>query len=128
MAPNFKNGYTKLFYIIGSEATKEKFLKTEKIERNAQVIGFRSELKVIDRLVEYSQSTKNSLGLKIFSGVELTIEKTGPLSAAFSSSTDSFGLKNGHCMEIDIVAIGKSAIYLVESKSSIEKVLVSIFF
>jgi hypothetical protein len=31
-------------------------------------------------------------------------------------------------MEIDIVAIGKSAIYLVESKSSIEKVLVSIFF
>ncbi len=30
-------------------------------------------------------------------------------------------------MEIDIVAIGKSAVYLVEIKSSIEKVYVSFF-
>ena len=112
--------------ILGSEATKEKFKKTEKKERNAQAVGFRNESKVINRLVEYSQ--RNSLGLKIFLGVEVRIQKTGPLSAAFSSSTDSFGSNEGQrCMEIDIVAIGKSAIYLVEIKSSIEKVFVSNF-
>jgi hypothetical protein len=61
-------------------------------------------------------------------GVEVRIQKTGPLSAAFSSSTDSFGSNEGQrCMEIDIVAIGKSAVYLVEIKSSIEKVYVSFF-
>ncbi len=101
----------------------KKFQKTE-TERTAQVTGFKNEAKVMAALVEFSQA--NNLGLKIFPGVEITNKKTGPLSAAFSSP-DELGVGKSQSMEIDVVAIGKSAIYLLEIKSSIEAVLVGLF-
>ena len=98
-----------------------KFRETE-TKRAGQRVGHKNESKVISELVQYSQREK--LGLKIFPGFEITPEKMVTLSAAVESS-DEFGqMKN---MEIDVVAIGKSAVYLVEIKSSIKSVFVSIF-
>ncbi len=100
----------------------EEFEKTE-TGRASEVKGFRNEQKVVNALVEYSQLKE--LGLKIFQGVDVNYKKANALSAALKPM-DVYKDKVNQ-MEIDIVAIGKSAIYLVETKSSIGQVLVSLF-
>ncbi len=103
-----------------SPSRLEKFEKTE-TGRTSEVKGFQNEQKVVNALVEYSQLKK--LGLKIFQGVDVNYKKANGLSAALKSEN----IDNVKTMEIDIVAIGNSAIYLVETKSSIGQVLVSLF-
>ncbi len=102
-----------------SPSRLEKFKNTE-TGRTSEVKGFQNEQKVVNPLVKYSQ-LKN-LGLKIFPGVKVDYKKANALSAALKSEN----IKNVKTMEIDIVAIGKSAIYLFETKSSIGEVLVSL--
>jgi hypothetical protein len=99
----------------------EVFEKTE-TGRTSDIKGFQNEQKVVNALVEYSQLKE--LGLKIFQGVDVNYKKASALSAALKP-TDVYKDKVNQ-MEIDIVAIGKSAIYLVETKSSIGQVLVSL--
>ncbi len=99
----------------------EEFKNTE-TGRTSEVKGFQNEQKVVNALVEYSQLKE--LGLKIFQGVDVNYKKASALSAALKP-IDVYKDKVNQ-MEIDIVAIGKSAIYLVETKSSIGQVLVSL--
>ena len=107
--------------VLGSEKTVKQFRETE-TRRAGYVVGHKNESKVISELVQYSQREK--LGLKIFPEVEITPEKMVTLLAAVESP-EKFGEEKN--MEIDVVAIGKSAIYLVETKSSIRSMFVSIF-
>ena len=95
--------------------------RKKETERTNWGVGHKNESKVISELVQYSQREK--LGLKIFPEVLITDEKMVTFSAAVKSSNE-FGKEQ---MEIDVVAIGKSAIFLVETKSSIYGVFVSLF-
>ncbi len=108
--PNFKPKPSRL----------EEFKNTE-TGRTSEVKGFQNEQKVVNALVKYSQFKK--LGLKIFPGVDVDFNKAKALSAALKPNDVYKSLVNN--MEMDTVAIGKSAIYLFETKSSIGEVLVS---
>ncbi len=88
-------------------------------ERATAVKAFNKETDVINPLVAYSDC--NKLGLKIFPGVDITKAKLGLISLVV---TGKFKFKQEK--EIDAVVIGKSAIYLVETKSSCHGVFVSL--
>ncbi len=87
----------------------------------SEVKGFKNEQKVDNPLVRYSQD--KNLGLKIFQGMDVNYKKAKALSAALKPNDVYKSQVNQ--MEIDIVVIGKSVIYLFETKSSIGEVLVS---
>jgi hypothetical protein len=105
-----------------SENKEKRLEEFKEVEtgRTDKVKSFKNEQKAVNPLVEYSQLKE--LGLKIFQGVEVNYKKAEALATALGSDK----IKDVKNMEIDIVAIGKSAIYLVETKSSISQVIVSL--
>jgi hypothetical protein len=119
--------YTENFFFVGftaRETDAEKVAAFENIEkeRTKSIKAFIKETEVINPLVAYSQH--NKLGLKIFPGINITKSNLRLLSYAITSGFDKCKFKEDK--EIDAVVIGKSAIYLIETKSSIHGVFVSL--
>ena len=105
-----------MFTAFDPNSNENIFKEFEKLEfgRSGESKGFKNEQKVVSALVEYSQL--KDLGLKIFPGIDVNYNKAKALSGALQPNDVYYSQVNQ--MEIDIVAIGKSAIYLFETKSS----------